>query len=167
MQIREAALNARHRLLAAARAVEWLPPLLVRLCLAAVFIPSGWGKLHDLGKVTEFFTELRIPWPHLNAVVVAFSELVCGALLLVGLMSRLAALPLIVSMTIAILTAKRADIGSPIDLFAVDELIYVVLAVLILVRGAGAISADGLLARRFLPRRLHDNQPQHQAGDRS
>src|SRR5438067_2388770 len=83
--------------------LDWLPLLFVRLCLAAVFIPTGWGKLHDLAKVTDFFTELGIPWPHLNAVVVAVSELGCGALLLVGALSRLAAMPLIVSMTIAIL----------------------------------------------------------------
>ena len=162
MQIREGVLIGRDRWLAAARRVEWLPPLLVRLCLAAVFIPSG-GKLHDLGKVTEFFTELGIPWPHLNAVVVAVSELVCGTLLLVGLMSRLAALPLIVSMTIAILTAKRAEIGSPVELFAVDELIYLVLALVIALLGAGAVSADGLLARRL----FHGNERQHQTGDRS
>ena len=163
MQIRDGVLMVRARVLAAARKVSWFPPLLIRLCLAAVFIPSGWGKLHDLQKVTNFFTELGIPWPHLNAVVVAVSELGCGALLLVGLASRLAALPLIVSMTIAILTAKRADIGGVADLFAVDELIYAVLAIAIAVLGPGAASADGLLSRLlFQPNR---NQPR--TGDQS
>jgi putative oxidoreductase len=133
--------------------LEWLPLLLLRLCLAAVFIPSGWGKLHDLQKVTDFFTELGIPWPHLNAVVVAFSEFVCGGLLLLGAFSRLAAIPLIVSMTIAILTARRGDVHGVADLFALDELIYMALAIAILVLGAGAVSADGLLARRFFPSR--------------
>jgi putative oxidoreductase len=133
--------------------LDWLPLLFVRLCLAAVFIPTGWGKLHDLAKVTDFFTELGIPWPHLNAVVVAVSELGCGTLLLVGALSRLAAMPLIVSMTIAILTARRGDIHGPADLFALDELIYAALAIVVLVLGAGAISADGLIARRFFPRK--------------
>jgi putative oxidoreductase len=164
MDIRETVLRARDRLLAATRRLEWLPPLLVRLCLAAVFIPTGWGKLHDLGKVTAFFTELGIPLPHLNAVVVAVSELGCGALLVIGLLSRLAVLPLIVSMMVAIITAKRADLAGPVDLFAVDEFIYLVLAVVILVLGAGAISADGVAARRLL---LHRNKQQHQEGDRS
>jgi putative oxidoreductase len=163
MKIREGVLVVRERVLAAAHKVRWLPPLLVRLCLAAVFIPSGWGKLHDLQKVTAFFTELGIPWPHLNAVVVGVSELVCGALLLVGLASRLAALPLIVSMAIAILTAKRSDIGGPVDLFAVDELMYAVLAIAIVVLGAGAVSADGLAARLLFDR----NEHQQRKGDRS
>lgn len=163
MNIRDGFLVVRERALAAARKASWLPPLLIRLCLAAVFIPSGWGKLHDLQKVTDFFTELGIPWPHANAVVVGLSELVCGALLLAGLASRLAALPLIVSMTIAILTAKRADIGGPVDLFAVDELIYGVLAIAIAVLGAGAVSADSLVTRLL----FHPNEHQRGKGDRS
>ena len=65
-----------------------------------------------------------------------------GLLLLVGLASRLAAIPLIVSMTVAILTAKRPDIGGPVDLFALDELVYLVLAVAILVGGAGSVAAE-------------------------
>ena len=140
------------RLLGLARKSEWLPLLLVRASLAAIFIPSGWGKLHDLGKVTGFFTELGIPAPHFNAVLVALSELGCGSLLLVGLASRLAAIPLVVSMVIAILTAKRADISGITDLFAVDEFIYIVMAAVVVVFGAGAVSLDGLVARRLARR---------------
>ena len=149
MQRFEKVLAVRSRALGVARKLDWLPLLLVRLSLAAVFVPSGWGKLHDLEKVTGFFTELGIPAPHLNAVVVAVSELVCGSLLLVGLLSRLAAVPLVISMTIAIITAKRADLGGVVDLFAVDEFIYVVMAIVMIVIGAGALSVDGLVARRM------------------
>jgi len=138
----------RSRALAIAHRLDWLPLLLVRACLAAVFVPTGWGKLHDLGKVAAYFTELGIPAPHLNAVVVAFTELVCGSLLLVGLFSRLAAIPLVASMTVAIITAKRPDIGGVVDLFAVDEFIYIVMAVVVIVAGAGAFSIDGQVARR-------------------
>ena len=141
-----------NRLLGLARKSEWLPLLLVRASLAAVFIPSGWGKLHDLGKVTGFFTELGIPAPHFNAVLVALSELGCGSLLLVGLASRLAAIPLVVSMVVAILTAKRADISGITDLFAVDEFIYIVMAAVVVVFGAGAVSLDGLVARQLARR---------------
>jgi putative oxidoreductase len=143
----------RERLLALARKLEWLPLLLVRLSLAAVFVPSGWGKLHDLEKVAGFFTELGIPAPHFNAVVVGLSEPACGALLVVGLLSRLAAVPLVVSMTIAIITAKRADISGVTDLFAVDEFIYIVMAIVVIVLGAGLVSVDRLVARRWeIPR---------------
>jgi len=141
-------LSLRRRALAIAGKLDWLPPLLLRACLAAVFVPTGWGKLHDLGKVTAYFTELGIPAPHLNAVVVAFCELVCGSLLLVGFLSRLAAIPLVVSMTVAIVTARRPDIGGVVDLFALDEFIYLAMAVVVIVMGAGAVSVDAQLARR-------------------
>ena len=149
MDLSKTILASRDRLLALARKLEWLPLLLVRLSLAAVFVPSGWGKLHDLGKVTGFFTELGIPAPHFNATLVAVSELGCGALLLVGVLSRLAAMPLVISMTIAIITAKRADLSGVTDLFAVDEFIYIVMAIVVIVLGAGLVSVDGLVARRM------------------
>jgi putative oxidoreductase len=77
------------------------------------------------------------------------SELGCGAFLLVGLLSRLAAVPLVFSMTIAIITAKRADLSGVTDLFAVDEFIYIVMAIVVIVLGAGLVSVDGLMARRM------------------
>jgi uncharacterized membrane protein YphA (DoxX/SURF4 family) len=43
MNIRDGVLVVREGALAAAGKASWLPPLLIRLCLAAVFIPSGWG----------------------------------------------------------------------------------------------------------------------------
>ena len=123
--------------------------LLVRLSLAAVFVLSGWGKVHDLAKVTGYFTELGIPAPHANAVFVSFIELGCGTLLLVGLASRLAALPLIPNMAVAIITAKRDDIHGIADLFAVDEFMYVVLCLVIVAFGPGLFSIDALLVRLF------------------
>src|SRR5437763_12646395 len=84
--------------------VSWLPPLFARLTLGVVFVSSGWGKVHDLGKVTQFFTSLGIPAPAFNAALVGWTELICGGLLLVGLLTRLAACPLIVSMIVAIAT---------------------------------------------------------------
>ena len=149
MDLAKKVLASRDRLLAIARKLDWLPLLLVRASLAAVFVPSGWGKLHDLEKVTGFFTDLGIPAPHFNAVLVAVSELGRGVLLLVGLASRLAAVPLVISMTIAIVTAKRADISGVTELFAVDEFIYIVLAIVVIVLGAGLVSIDGLVARRW------------------
>ncbi|HEY3253797.1 MAG TPA: DoxX family protein, partial [Polyangiaceae bacterium] len=89
--------------------VAWLAPLLGRFSVGLLFLSTGWGKVHSLDKVTHFFETLGIPAPGLNAVVVGYSELVCGALLLLGLFTRLATLPLIVSMVVAILTAKLPE----------------------------------------------------------
>ena len=38
--------------------INWLPALFSRLTLAWIFIESGWGKLHHLDKITEYFTKI-------------------------------------------------------------------------------------------------------------
>ena len=43
--------------------LNFLAPLLGRIVIAAVCIPSGWGKRHSLTKVIDFFTSLGIPFP--------------------------------------------------------------------------------------------------------
>ena len=122
---------------------------MARLTIAGVFIETGWGKLHNLQKVIGFFTELGIPAPQLQAPLVATVEFVCGILLLVGLFTRVASLPLIVSMTVAILTAKKADIHSYSDLFGIEEYLYIVILLWLGAYGAGPISLDAIFAKRL------------------
>src|SRR4051812_27128285 len=97
--------------------IQWLPPLVARISCGWLFAVTGWGKLHNLPKVVEFFTQLGIPAPQLQAPFVATNELVCGVLILIGLFTRLACIPLTISMIVALLTAKRAEIGALDDLF--------------------------------------------------
>jgi putative oxidoreductase len=66
-------------------------------------------------------TELGFPVPGFHSVLVSWTELVGGALLLVGLFSRLAAAPLAVSMVVALITAKASEIHGLADLFGTVE----------------------------------------------
>ena len=124
-------MDAVHRIrrfvLSAADRLSWLPPTLTRVAVGVVFVGTGWGKLHNLDKITGFFAELGIPAPGFNAVLASSAELVCGALILVGLLTRLASLPLIVVMAVAILTAKRGEIGGLSDLLGFVETLYIAL----------------------------------------
>ena len=137
------------RLRGLATRLSWFPPALTRLTLGVVFMGTGWGKLHSLDKVTEFFAQLHIPAPFFNAALVATSELVCGTLLLIGLFARLAAIPLIATMCVALATAKSGDIEGIRDLFGQQEFNYLVLLLWIVLYGAGTVSADHLLERRL------------------
>jgi putative oxidoreductase len=137
------------RALSTLKRLDWTWPLLTRITLGVLFASTGWGKAHSLEKVTAFFTELNIPMPGLNAVVVAYSELVCGTLLVLGLGTRLATIPLIVSMIVALLTAKLGEIHGLPDLFGEIEFTYVVMLISILVAGPGRISLDTLVGRRL------------------
>jgi putative oxidoreductase len=129
--------------------LHWLAPLLGRLAVGLLFVSTGWGKVHDIPKVTHFFQELGIPAPGFHAILVGYSELVCGSLLVVGLFTRLATVPLIVSMAVAILTAKRSELHGLFDLVGFDEFTYLCVLVMIAIIGPGAVSVDRVLARRL------------------
>jgi putative oxidoreductase len=129
--------------------VRWLAPLMGRLAVGLLFASTGWGKVHNLEKVTSFFTQLGIPAPGFNAIVVGYSELVCGSLLVIGLVTRLATIPLSISMIIAILTAKRPELHSILDLVGFDEFTYLSVLTILGIIGPGALSLDHLLAKKL------------------
>jgi putative oxidoreductase len=137
--------------------VRFVAPLVGRLSVGLLFLSTGWGKVHSLDKVTAFFVKLGIPAPGLNALVVGYSELICGTLLVVGLATRLATLPLIVSMIVAILTAKLADIHGLFDLVGADEFTYLCVLVMLFIIGPGPLSLDRILVRQVLGRDLRDS----------
>src|SRR5882672_10449969 len=107
-----ASLFTRLRLLAedVTRRLAWLPPALARLALGVVFVQTGWGKLHSLDQVTAFFQSLGIPGAAVQAPFVAGVEFVGGLLLIAGLATRLAAVPLAGTMVVAILTAQLKNV---------------------------------------------------------
>jgi putative oxidoreductase len=127
--------------------LAFAPALLARLSVGGAFAATGWGKLHNLPTVTEFFTELGIPAPGFHAMFVSSVELVGGSLLVIGLGSRLAAIPLIATMIVATATAKAADIAGFLDLFGTIEFCYAALLAWIAISGPGAASLDRLISR--------------------
>ena len=144
----------RVRALATLDRVSWVGPLAVRLSLGAVFLGTGWGKVHNLAQVTGFFTELGIPFPAASATLVSGIELLGGTLIVLGLFTRFAALPLLVTMLVAILTAKRPEIEGVRSLLAFEESTYLAGFLWLFVAGAGKASLDALIfGRKFaLPR---------------
>jgi putative oxidoreductase len=129
--------------------LHWLAPLLGRLAVGLVFMSTGWGKVHNIEKVTGFFTSLGIPAPHFHAILVGYSELLCGTALVLGLLTRLATIPLIVSMIVAILTAKLPDLHNVFDLVGFDELTYLVVLAMIAILGPGPVAVDAVLVKRL------------------
>ena len=122
---------------------------MARLTVGWIFLQSGWGKLQNLPRVVAFFTDLGIPAPQLQAPLAATAEFVCGALLLGGLFTRVATLPLIATMLVAILTAKKADIHELSDLFGMGEYLYICLLLWLGAYGAGPFSLDAVFAKRL------------------
>jgi putative oxidoreductase len=126
----------------------WVPLLLARIAMAGEFIPSGWGKLHNLAKLTAYFATLGIPAPAANAAASATTELVGGVLLLAGLGTRFAAAALTVVMTVAILTARLQDAHTIGDFFYLPEPSYIVIFLVLIFMGPGKASVDQMIADR-------------------
>jgi putative oxidoreductase len=133
--------------------------LLVRLYWGWQFTTNGWAKLHNLSHVTEFFTSLGLPAPHLTAVFVSTVECVGGILLAVGLLSRLTGLALTIDMFMAYITADRAALTSiisdPGKFYNADPYTFLFAALLVLIFGPGKLSLDTLLERRMRQRDSH------------
>jgi putative oxidoreductase len=129
--------------------LAFAPPLLARVVIGVVFTHSGLGKWQHLDGVTKFFASLGIPYPEFQAPFVASVELGCGALVLLGLGTRLAAIPLIGTMVVALATALAPKITGLNALFGLAEFLYIALLVQLIVGGAGALSLDRWLVNRF------------------
>jgi putative oxidoreductase len=132
--------------------------LAVRLYWGWQFMQAGWGKLHDIGKVIGFFTELGIPAPVLNAYFVSALEFAGGLLLVVGLGSRLIALLLAVDMIVAYITADRealfSIISNPDKFIAAAPYTFLFASLLVLIFGPGPFSLDVLVTRLRNRRRI-------------
>lgn len=143
-----------YRLLITAASSLQSPFLLaVRLYWGWQFHTTGMGKLHDLGKVTDFFTSLGIPAPGPTAVFIATLEFVGGLLLILGLGSRLVALLMTGNMLVAFFAADREALFSifsdPDKLYAATPYTFLFASLIILFFGPGKLSIDALLAKRW------------------
>lgn len=89
----------------ALRPLDGVPPLLLRLILAPVMLEAGWKKLASFENTVRWFEHgLGLPAPELMAALAAGAEFFGGAALLLGLATRLVAVPLMITMIVAAVT---------------------------------------------------------------
>jgi len=131
------------------RNYAWLGPLLLRLVFGWFWLETGWAKLHNLEFFAGRFVEWGIPFPTLSATVSGATDLVGGALLIVGLGTRLAAIPMIINMLVALAVVVLPTITTFNEFVELDEVLYVCVLFWLLMAGPGKASLDHLLARRF------------------
>ena len=131
-----------------ARHLVWLAPLLARITVGWVFLWSGWGKLNNLPRIIENFAGWGIPFPHILTPFVSGVELVGGALLIIGLLTRISAGALGVTMIVAIASALWPQVDSLETLLGFVESAYLALFVWLAIAGGGALSVDEWLRRR-------------------
>lgn len=126
------------------RTPGWPWPLVLRVVAGAIFVMAGVFKFSRHGDAAADFDMWGIPAPDAMAYVVGSVEVLGGALLLLGLLTRPAAAALAVNMALAILTAGREE-GGAVHLGLAPALLVVM--VILLAVGGGAFSVDRALAR--------------------
>ncbi len=120
----------------------WAAPLAVRITVGWVFMGTGWTKLHNLPAITKNFIALGIPAPEVLTPFVSGVEYFGGMLLFVGLLTRFAAVPLMVVMAVAIVSAKLGDIDSIETFLGFEEVSYFVMFAWLAIAGPGPVSVD-------------------------
>ena len=133
--------------LAVARLFTWLAPLAVRVTVGLVFMATGWTKLNNLPAITKNFAAMGIPAPDLLTPFVSGVEFFGGLLLLLGLLTRFAAVPLMIVMVVAIVAAKRADIDSLETFLGFEEVSYFLMFAWLAIAGPGPVSLDRLILK--------------------
>lgn len=127
--------------------------LAVRLYWGFQLAQTGWGKLHNLPKITAFFASLNIPFPGINAPFISTLEFLGGILLMLGLFSRPVAFLMTCNMLVAYVTADREALMSifsdPDKFTAAAPYVFLFASLLILIFGPGYLSLDTLLAKKI------------------
>ena len=103
----------------------------------------GYMKLEHFNEMSNQFTSFLGLSPAISLALVIFSELVCAILVTIGLFTRFACIPLIISCTYALVKAHQWDV------FAKGELVTLFLAAFItlLFTGPGKVSIDNMISK--------------------
>jgi putative oxidoreductase len=145
--------------------VSFLAPLLTRLVMGQAFYQTGSGKIANFGNVVSFFTDLGIPFPEANALLVSRLEYWGGLMLVVGLFTRFFAAGLSISMIVALSTADHQSFvealhgTGDVGLTDVVPFVYLLFLLWLVLFGPGALSLDALLVRLLEPRRAGGPSP--------
>ena len=127
--------------------------LLIRLYWGWQLAQSGWGKLHHLSNVGEYFASLGLPMPAQMAVFIGCVEFFGGIFLAVGLASRVTGLVLTVNLTMAYVIGDREALFSffsdPDKFVAAAPFAFLVVALIVVIFGAGKLSMDTALSALF------------------
>ena len=121
--------------------------MLIRLMVGAVFVAEGIQKfLLPAERGAGRFEKIGLPSPEFLGAFVGSVEMVCGLLLLIGLFTRLAAIPLIIIMLVAIFSTKipiLADVGFW-EFAHASRTDWAMLlgSIFLLIRGGGSWSVD-------------------------
>lgn len=130
--------------------------LMLRTTFGLLIMRYGYQKLVNFEEFSGFFIDFIGLGPRISLGLTIFAELGCGFLIVIGLLTRPALVPLIITMLVAIFIAHATD---PFDKKE-HAILFLVPFISLLILGAGKYSIDYLIAKRLKP--LPGNTQQNQ-----
>jgi putative oxidoreductase len=138
--------------------------LLMRLALGIDLAVTGWGHLRHVPDMVKRFTDWGIPMPTASVYISGTTEMIGGALIALGLATRLVSIPLIFNFIVAYATASKGKVHELVygqdrlnGLNAVigdDAFPFLMLMLVMLAFGPGKASIDYILQRTIFRRRM-------------
>lgn len=135
------------RLLTQLQRIEWLGPLVMRVGFGYFWLETGIAKVHNLAGFTQRFVGWGIPYPAFSATLSAWTELLGGLLIMLGLFTRLVCIPMLINMAVAVVLVVSAHLTGLDDYVEADEIVYSLIFFWLLISGPGKASVDALVAR--------------------
>jgi putative oxidoreductase len=117
--------------------------LVLRLAIGGLMFPHGYKKLMNFAAKSSTFTDpFHIGGPASMGLTI-FAEFFCAVLIVLGLMTRLATIPLIVTMSVALFIAHKGEIFGDGE----HATLYLAGYIVLLFTGPGKISMDKLIGK--------------------
>jgi putative oxidoreductase len=116
---------------------------LLRVACSIMMIPHGWDKLQNFDKLSAGFADPFGVGATTSLAFDIFAEFVCAVLVLLGLCTRFAVVPLMIAMGTALFTAHKGDVFGAGEKAA----LYLIAYSAILFTGPGRLSLDRLIAK--------------------
>ncbi len=141
-------------------------PLILRLVMGFGFVAHGWVKLsRGPAGFEKLITQAGVPFPHFTSWLVPLTEVGGGLALMAGSFTTLAAIPLIITMVVAMITVQFKLGFSSVNTIGLTpqgpkfgppgyeiNLLYIAGLISLMITGAGAFSVDAWLAKRLKKR---------------
>lgn len=118
--------------------------LILRVAFGLLMIPHGYGKIMAFSDYAPHFMNFMGLGSEISLGLVIFAELFCGILLVFGFATRLALVPLLITMLVAFFIAHGADPFAKRE----PSLVYIVTYLCIFILNAGKFSIDALIFKK-------------------
>ena len=117
--------------------------LILRGGMAALMIPHGFDKLMNFPKYSKDFMNFMGTGQTASLALLVFAEFFCACFVLLGLFTRLACIPLIIAMTVALVKAHKGLVFSEGE----HATLFIIGFLTVLILGPGKISVDGAVGK--------------------